>query len=105
MDAAAIETLLWTSAEGSAKQRGVRFGDGADGDVRGIASRAALEIAALSQSDQQKKIEQARQALDTLVTAMIEASKSIPNYRQDGVIGERTFQAAMSKLCPLWPIC
>ena len=42
-----------------------------------------------------------------LIDLMIEESGTIPGYqsRHPYVIGEQTLSRALSKICPLWPIC
>jgi hypothetical protein len=44
------------------------------------------------------------EAYKKLIDAMIEESKTIPNYAPGG-IGERTLFPALRRLCPLFPIC
>ena len=104
MDEAELGKRLFGAAERAAKQRGVRFGQGADGDIRFIADQAAREIAQLPAPEQKDKAAQAEHALERLVDAMVEATDEIPGY-QKGIIGEKTLERAKIKLCPLWPIC
>lgn len=102
-----IAARLYEAAEGRAKMRGYRFGDGSESDMKSLAGRAAQTLNESSEAPSNAVLRAAEVAFERLVDGMIEASEQISGYRKahPGVIGERTLARAMKQLCPLWPIC
>jgi len=105
-----IRELLINAAESRARDKGYRFGPGADSDIKNFADKGAQEVIATSNREQKPigdLVGTARHAFETLVDQMITAKTTLPELRdQDpGIIGERTLGEALSDLCPIWPIC
>jgi hypothetical protein len=96
---------LFTSASRRAESQGYHFGPGADQFFRQTSDEAATKI--VSAGGTEDLIKAGEVAFDRLVDEMIAASRSIPGYaaRHPDVIGEETLAKALSRLCPLWPIC
>ena len=91
-----------------AANRGYRFGRGAQAFFD---DKSARQAATAVMGKQQRYFERARRKIRgnfrLFIDRMIEESKTIPGYskRHPGVIGEETLSAALSSVCPLWPIC
>jgi hypothetical protein len=107
MGAEALQNRLFRAAEASAAKRGVRFGGGAEMDIRGFAAKGADDIKSLPVNAQEPKILEAESAFDRLVENMVGAAKSTRGLidSHSDIIGEETLAAAKLMLCPLWPIC
>ena len=107
MNKDAIEREIFDAAAKYAAKNKVKFGDGADRDIRVFAKRAASEIAILPIGEQLGRIMAASLSFERLIDEMIRQSRSIPNYQAQhpGIIGEQTLAGALSLLCPLWPFC
>jgi hypothetical protein len=88
-------------------EKGYRLGNGAMRDFRWAAEEVAGSIEDLSIAEQLQKIKEAEGNFIKVIDAMIVASRSIPGYAETNyrVIGEDTFQAALKRLCPIWPFC
>jgi hypothetical protein len=118
-----IAQHLMDSATAYAHERGYRLGDGAASLMQATMDKAARRIsyragrmasAQLSVLGQRERAEveaqllaQAERQTHTLIDAMIESSRIIPNYAAErpGIIGEQTYDGALSLICPLWPFC
>jgi hypothetical protein len=105
MDQASLEQQLFKAAFDWAKADGYHFGPGADQLIRQMAQTAATAI--LAAGNAPGMINSAKVAFERLVDEMIAASREIPNYavQHPHAIGEETYFKALSRLCPLWPIC
>ena len=91
----ALADLLYDNVKMYAKNRGYRLRPGAIDWLRNSTAKM-----------QAKHVDAgiAFAAYEKLIDAMIEESKTIPNYPPGG-IGERTLYPVLEKLCPLFPIC
>jgi len=104
-----LAALLFETAEGRAQLHGRRFGPGADTDIRSFASRGADAIisrtAAPTITD--PLVADAARNFERLVDEMVASVTELKDYaeRNPGVIGEQTLARALSRLCPLFPIC
>lgn len=101
---------LFAAAEAVAKSKGFRFGDGAEGDILSYAQFAYEKIherALLTNISEGELMREGERAFERLVNAMIDGANQIEGYRatKGDIIGEQTLAWAMSRLCPLWPIC
>lgn len=111
MDQNELSGRLFAAAVGRAASRGLRLGPGADSDIRGFAASGATLVMARVAAEGEPRapalIAEAHSAFETLVDTMAAAAAEIPNYQefQRGVIGEQTLAIALSRLCPLFPIC
>ena len=109
MDRDQLSAQLWDAAQRRAARAAVRFGEGADSDIRAFAQRGAELILRkhpnVSVSD--AVVRDAETAFERLVDEMVAAASNIPGYRAKypDVIGERTLSEALSRLCPVFPIC
>jgi len=105
-----LVSVFVTAAERRAHMHGVRLGPGADGDIRQFARAAAERI-----TDEHRRLQgfndpvvtAAATAFEQLIDEMVLAATEIPGYQDDhsDVIGEDTLRRALSRLCPLFPIC
>jgi len=101
--------VLWAAAERCTKRHGMQLGPGADADIRRFARTGADRIldahpqAALDD----EIIKDAEAAFEKLIDEMVVSASEIAGYRQanPNTIGERTLSRALSRLCPLFPIC
>ena len=104
-----LATLLFAAAQSRAASRGLRLGDGAHHQIRYFADQGASRILAQSPNADAATpvVSEAAKAFDRLIDEMASAASTIPGYESlhPNVIGEQTLAAAMSKLCPLFPIC
>ena len=98
---------LIAAAEQRASTHGMRLGPGADNDIRRFATTGASQMFAAHTPPEPQKIEEAKAAFERLIDEMVLAASEIPGYRaaQPGIIGEQTLARALSRLCPLFPIC
>ncbi len=100
---------LWAAAERRADVRGVRLGQGADADIHRFAHTGADRILAAHPhvTAHDKVIEDATAAFAKLIDEMVSAASEIAGYRDayPDTIGEQTLAKALSRLCPLFPIC
>ena len=104
-----LARTLWAVAERRAKMHGVQLGQGADADIRQFARTGSDRIlnahpeAALND----KVVEDAEAAFEKLIDEMVSAASEIAGYREayPDIIGEQTLARALSRLCPLFPIC
>jgi len=104
-----LAAALFSTAQRRAAAHGMQFGQGADGDIRRFADTGADRI--LSQNPEATRghptVMAAHVAFETLVDEMIRAANEIEGYHAayPMTIGEQTLARALSKLCPLFPIC
>jgi hypothetical protein len=101
------ETLV-SAAEKRADAHGMKFGEGADGDIRRFARTAAERLCSdTAGGPPTDVISTATGAFERLVEEMVSQASQIDGYAaaHPGVIGEQTLARALSKLCPLFPIC
>ena len=101
---------LFAAAQARANMRGFRIGDDAGEDIWLHAQTAAEQIherASLTNVSESELILEGEKAFEKLIDAMIDGANEIEGYRitRGDVIGEQTLKWAMSRLCPLWPIC
>jgi hypothetical protein len=102
MDAKETARRLFEAAVKRASKQGVRLGQGADAEIQRFARNAAELL-----FNEPDRFDEARVSFERLVDAMVVAAQELPGYAKahPGVIGEETLGRAMSKLCPLFPIC
>lgn len=118
-----IARRLMETATGYAARRGYRIGEGAQFHMQETMAKAARRIVYRAgrmpgrQPDLahgrsrdevvEQLLEQSERQVHTLIDVMITSSRTIPGYveARPGVIGERTFFAALGLICPLWPFC
>jgi hypothetical protein len=102
-----IVNRLMREARDYAKSRGYRLGDGADNHFLEGLRRAAQNIQKRKGDALESTLLEYRKHLERLIDEMIRQSDIIPGYRikHPGIIGEDTFWAALSVLCPLPPFC
>lgn len=109
MDRVELAKLLVNAAENRARMHGVRLGEGADVDIRGFAQAGAQQLIAERPALEKYDpiISSAAAAFERLIDDMMLAALEIPGYRErhPGIIGEDTLRRALSRLCPLFPIC
>ena len=108
MDPEFLARQFVEAAQRKAESYGVRLGEGADQGIREFARTGAERI--LQQpagAVQDAQTLAAVAAFERLVEEMVSAREEIPGYAisRPGVIGERTLAHALSKLCPIFPIC
>lgn len=109
MNKAELADRLLAAAEGRAKRHRVAFGPGADQGIRQFAQTAADKVlgdrSSLPPADPQ--VREAEAAFEKLVEEMVGAAGEIADYRKlhPDTIGEETLARALSRLCPLFPIC
>lgn len=100
---------LWAAAERRANMRGVRLGQGADADIHQFARTGADRILDVhpNVTPHDKVVEDATAAFAKLIDEMVSAASEIAGYRDayPDTIGEQTLARALSRLCPLFPIC
>jgi hypothetical protein len=114
-DASELVDQFFNAAETRARQHGLRFGTGADSDLRAMAAKAANTILTAARTKPSDLAYQyvkgaarvATEAMVTFVDEMTSARFRIAGYAEanQNVIGEQTFHAAKNVLCPIWPIC
>ncbi len=100
-------------ASRTAAAHGVKFGPGADQDVRTMTIQAAQRVLdeAQTRGAGPDEIERLRNqgcaAFEKLVIHMIAARSTVYSVAEMAAneIGERTLQQAMLRICPLFPIC
>lgn len=109
MDRDQLSAHLWNAAQRRAAKAGVRFGQGADSDIRTFAHRGADLILGSHPNVglNEPMVRDAEAAFERLVDEMVAAASSLPGYRAQNTntIGEQTLALALSRLCPLFPIC
>ena len=109
MDRDELTAVLLSAAQRRAAAHGVQLGEGADGDIRRLAESGADQI--LRQLPQatagHAMVKDAESAFEKLIDEMVRATTEIEGYRtaHPRTIGEETLKRALSKLCPLFPIC
>ncbi len=107
MEPQELSAELFGFARGYARARGVRFGRGSESDVRnGIFNEVAFSWSSGTQ-DAEKLRGDAERGLARFVDAMIDSRHEVYGAASDSdnIIGEGTFAAARSRLCPIFPIC
>jgi hypothetical protein len=96
-------------AELTASGHGMHLGPGADADIRRFATVAATEMFDLHKGAEPpiELTDRAKAGFKRLVDEMVLAASEIPGYQAayPGIIGEQTLSLALSRLCPLFPIC
>jgi hypothetical protein len=109
MDRDGLAIALFSVAQRRAAAHGVQLGQGADGDIRLLAEAGADQILRqLPQvTSEHPMVKDAQAAFEKLVDEMVRAANEIEGYRiaYPRTIGEQTLAQALSKLCPLFPIC
>ena len=104
-----LEKALWTAAERKAQMHGVRLGQGADADVHQFARTGADRILQAHPEvvPNDRVVKDAEAAFEKLIDEMVSAASEIAGYREayPDTIGEQTLARALSRLCPLFPIC
>lgn len=112
MNKTIIHKRLRAYADWAAASHGFRFGPGADQDIEQMTLRAVENMFGPKPPKRMTPrhaamIAQAEASLAMLVAGMVEARASIRGYAAShpDEIGEQTLGEAMSKLCPLFPIC
>jgi hypothetical protein len=110
-----IASRLYAAAEARAKQHGLRFGEGADQDLKSMARTAAETILEAAKKKPKEHAEDyaggavrvASEAMATFVDEMVIGRLKIAGYMDShpDTIGEETLAWAKSVLCPIWPIC
>lgn len=109
MDRYELALALWSAANRKAHAHGVQFGSGADTDIRRLAEMGADRM--INQmgepSGGDPAVEDAEAAFEKLVDEMFRAAGEIEGYStaHPMTIGEQTLAEALSRLCPLFPIC
>lgn len=103
MDRDHLERALWAAAERRAAMHGVRLGQGADNDIRQFARTGADRIV----GSDGEAVKASEAAFEKLIDEMVSVASEIPGYREahPDTIGEDTLRWALSRLCPLFPIC
>jgi hypothetical protein len=100
---------LITAAERRASMYGMQLGHGADADIRQFARTGASQMFAAHPTPEPptQMVEEAKAAFERLIDEMVLAASEIPGYQtaHPGTIGEETLARALSRLCPLFPIC
>ncbi|WP_144183934.1 hypothetical protein [Elioraea rosea] len=109
-DARVVAARLWHFAAHHAASRGYVFGDGVEQMLPMQAkqmARLVLDRAQAERVPEEGMIRLAEGNLATFIDAMIEAAHQERGYLESRgpVIGEVTWGAAISRLCPLFPIC
>lgn len=109
MDRDQLAARLWNAAQRRAAKAGVQFGQGADSDIRSYADRGADRILSAypGAGPNDPVVRDAEIAFERLVDEMVAAASNLPGYRAQNpnIIGEQTLAAALSRLCPVFPIC
>jgi hypothetical protein len=110
MDRDDIARRLYAAAEARARKSRVRFGQGADSAIRSMSEQAADRIlarAAMTAEPAEALIRAGAAVFEKLVAEMLGARRRIPGYAaaRPQTIGEQTLGAALSGLCPIWPLC
>jgi hypothetical protein len=111
MDENSIGDYLFSQARTVARQQGYHFRPDSENLVREVCETAARNIVRMNRADETISEpalrNMGRLVILDLVDEMIEESRRIPGFREryPGQLGEPTFHGAMSRLCPLWPIC
>jgi len=109
MDRNVLADMLFNAAQTRARTHGVRFGPGAENDIRRFAEQGAERILSQqSPTDQEDTVvANAESVFEKLVDEMVHGASEIEGYRtaNPGVIGEQTLSFALSRLCPCFPIC
>lgn len=109
MDRDELTTALFSAAQRGAAAHGVQFGQGADADIRRFAEAGANQILSMvpQATAEHPMVKDAQAAFEELVDEMVRAANEIEGYRMTypRTIGEQTLKRALSKLCPLFPIC
>lgn len=109
MNSDELAGILWAAAERSTEKHGMQLGPGADADIREFARTGAARILQehpdATPNDQVTK--DAEAAFEKLIDEMVVSASQIAGYRKahPGIIGEQTLSKALSRLCPLFPIC
>ncbi len=94
-----IAERLRRAVDERARHHGVRLGAGADSDIAQFVKEAAKKVAR-----DPSRMNEAERAFERLIDEMFAASTRIKDY-QPGLVGERTLADALSRLCPMFPIC
>ena len=106
-DTQMIIPQLHAFARGYATGRGYVIGDGADNDLLYRLQSNEAEIGRRYDANPKAAQADAEGGLTELIDTMIRARRSVYDEQElrMSVIGERTFGWAISKLCPLFPVC
>ena len=104
MNETEIAGHLYNVAVRRAQHHKVKFGPGADADLRGMTVYAAVQIkgAAIPQQD---AIRTGELLIERLVDEMQHQAVILEGAGGQHVIGEETLRRARSLLCPSWPLC
>jgi hypothetical protein len=94
-----IETQVRELVRKHLTRHGVDLGAGAGQDFESAIKTAVEDI-----EQGKKTVADADLNFGRFIDQMVAAAKTIPGYQAE-FIGEQTYAAAMSKLCPLWPFC
>ena len=104
--------LLYAAAEQVAQLEGMRFGEGADEDLRRIAMELVAKIDAradggINSPDGQELVHKSEQAFAQLAREMVNAREHVYDQARlaMNIVGEQTLDWARRKICPLFPIC
>jgi len=104
-----LAKALFAIAEQRAKTHGMQLGHGADGDIRRFAETGADRILAQvpDVTALDPTVVNAQMAFEKLIDEMVRAATEVDGYSaaNPNIIGEQTLARALSKLCPLFPIC
>jgi hypothetical protein len=103
-----LAEALFAAAERTAQERGMRFDDGVDSDVRRLAVQAAermlVQNPAMHPGD--PLLKRAEAGFEQLAEGMV---SQVRRYRDDDAerpaLKADTLARALSRLCPLFPIC
>ena len=110
METDEVERRLFAAFEARAKARKYKVGPDATSDVRNKAQAAAARVqkrVAEGRVTEKELLATAEAAFKALAEAMIASAQNIEGYafQNPGILGERTLERAMLRLCPLWPLC
>lgn len=111
-DENALAQRLFNAADHVIRGEGLQLGEGADGYLRERAELGAHEINVRSGGDLSSVtahdlIRKAENNFERFAQEMLNARQEISDdvYLARNVAGEQTLDAALRKLCPIWPIC
>ena len=110
MDDSVIADRLIRAATAHARSRKYRIGPGADSDIARFATEAVPELKTSSTATGvpiEALIKTGEHVFELLVDEMIFSKKNVRELlaTEPNVIGERTLELALVRLCPIWPIC
>lgn len=102
-----IAQRLFETAQSRANSRGFAFKRSASSLVKGLAQYASANVRGRSLETNRSvelSIKDAEVSFKRLIDAMIKSAGEIPGY-DAGRLGEQTYESALKRICPLWPIC